>query len=122
MIKCPSCHKGMLRQDYGQPIECGECSAIFERYNGGLKIIPPDAPKPAGYKLTPQQRRSLFFDRLVAGQSSQQIADALRAEGIINVCESTVRNYRDNHYEEINAAKKGIYPKIRIVTPAGKGR
>src|SRR5574343_102175 len=118
MIKCPVCHKGMLRKDYGCDIECGECSAIFERYTGGLRRIPPDDPKPAGYKLSPQQRHDLFFDRLVAGQSSQQIADALRAEGIINVCETTVRNYRENHYEEIAQAREGKSPQIRIVTPA----
>lgn len=97
MIKCPACNRGQLRKEYGGDIECSKCSRLFERSNGGFKQVPPDDPKPAGYKLTPLMRRELFFDRLVDGKSSTQIADELRNEGIIDVCESTVRNYRDNH-------------------------
>ena len=48
MIKCPSCHKGMLRKDYGQPIECGECSAVFEIVNGVLQMMPIGEPKHTG--------------------------------------------------------------------------
>jgi hypothetical protein len=117
MIKCSACKRGYLRQDYGGDIECSECSRLFIRTAFGLEQQPDGQPITKGYRLTSAQRRAWFFDRLVAGKSSQQIVDELRQEGIADLCESTVRSWRDNHYEEINAAKGNRY-EVKIVTPA----
>ena len=99
---CPSCNKGFLRHDYGCDIECGECSAVFEIVDGNLCQLPVALPKPSGTILTPELRRELFFDKLVEGQSCDQIANDLREDGIVNVCSSTVKNYRENNYVEIS--------------------
>lgn len=118
MIKCPSCHKGYLRQDYGCDIECGECSAVFKMVDGKVQYIPPADPRPTAPILSQQMRRMLFFDRLVMGQSPQEIADELREDGIITVSPPTIQNYKDNHWEEIKQVREGKLPKIRIETPA----
>lgn len=118
MRRCPVCHKGTLRQEYGGAIECSECSTEFELVDGRLRRAPPPDPKPPLPVISPALRRQLFFGRLVAGKSCRQITDELRDEGIISVSETTVKNYRENHYLEIQQAQAGRAANLRIVTPA----
>jgi hypothetical protein len=118
MTRCPACHKGTLHPERGGNIECSECSVLFEIVGNGVRCIPAADPRPTSPILSPELRRTLFFDRLVLNQSPQQIAGTLRDEGIITVSPSTIQNYRDNHFEEIKQAQSGKYPRLRIVTPA----
>lgn len=119
MIRCPACHKGTLRQDYGRNIECSECSVEFKVVAGKVQYVPVSVVKQSQPILSPTMRRTLFFDRLVAGASPQQIADELREDGIITVSPVTIQNYRDNHSEEINQLRQAR-SNVKIVTPAGR--
>ena len=101
MIRCPACHKGTLRQDYGQDIECGECSVVFKVEGNKVRCIPAAYAKPTVSRLTSKIRHGLFFDRLVKGESPQQISDALKKENVI-IDPSVIQNYRENHTEEIS--------------------
>ena len=100
-MKCPSCHKGTLRQEVRGKIECSECSVLFEVVGNGVRCIPAASPREAATKLAPEVRHGLFFDRLVLGESPQQVSDALKKERVI-ISPSVIQNYRENHAEEIS--------------------
>ena len=101
MIKCPSCLKGTLSRRYGEDIECTDCSVLFEVVGGKVRCIPVAAAKSALSKLPPKVRHGMFFDRLVKGESPQQISDALKKEKVI-IDPSVIQNYREDHYIEIS--------------------
>jgi transcription initiation factor TFIIIB Brf1 subunit/transcription initiation factor TFIIB len=112
MIKCPSCHKGTLRRDYGQDIECSECSVVFKVKGKKVRCIPSAAAKTTAPKIAPEVRRGLFFDRLVLGESPQQISDALKKESVI-ISPATIQNYRENHAEEISQ-RRGQLASLKV--------
>ena len=101
MIRCPACHKGTLSRRYGGDVECTECSVLFEVVGGKVRCIPVAAARVTTPKATPEVRRGMFFDRLVMGESPQQISDALKKEKVI-IDPSVIQNYRENHYIEIS--------------------
>ena len=101
MIRCPSCHKGTLSRRYGGDVECTECSVLFEVVGSKVRCIPTAAMKASRPKGTPAVRRGMFFDRLVLGESPQQIAEALKKEKVI-IDPAVIQNYRENHAEEIS--------------------
>ena len=100
-MKCPACRKGILRLESVSTIECSECSVLFEVVGNGVRCIPAASPREAVTNLAPEVRHGLFFDRLVLGESPQQVADALRKENVI-ISPSTIQNYKENHAEEIS--------------------
>ena len=100
MTRCPACHKGTLHQEARGKIECSECSVLFEVVGNGVRCIPAAAPRETA-RIAPEVRHGLFFDRLVLGESPQQISDALRKENVI-ISPSTIQNYRENHAAEIS--------------------
>ena len=112
MIQCPSCHKGILRQEYGDGIECSECSVLFERFNGGFRQIPIAEEKVTVPKFSPEKRHGLFFDRLVLGESPQQISDALKKERVI-ISPSVIQNYGKYHAEEISR-RRGQLASLKV--------
>ena len=101
MIRCPACHKGTLSRRYGGDVECTECSVLFEVVGSKVRCIPTAAMKASRPKGTPAVRRGMFFDRLVLGESPQQIAEALKKEKVI-IDPAVIQNYRENHAEEIS--------------------
>ena len=113
MIRCPACHKGTLSQRYGEEIECTDCSVLFRVVGGKVRCVPVAAAKSALSKLPPKVRHGLFFDRLVLGESPQQISDALKKERVI-IEPSVIQNYRENHAEEISQRR------INRRAPAGR--
>jgi hypothetical protein len=66
-----------------------------------VRCIPVAAPKAVISKLPPKVKHGMFFDRLVLGESPQQISDALKKEHVI-INPSVIQNYRENHAEEIS--------------------
>jgi hypothetical protein len=100
MIRCPACHKGTLSRRYGGDIECTDCSVLFRVVGGKVRCIPTAAMKASKPKGTPEIKHGLFFDRLVKGESPQQISEALKKEKVI-IDPSVIQNYRENHAIEI---------------------